>query len=292
MLTEFAPAKINLYLHVTGRRPDGYHNLDSLVAFSGVGDEIQLEPAKSFSFKLEGPYGAALNGEPLSDNLVAKAAASLAELVKKPLTVAMTLIKNLPVASGIGGGSSDAAAALRVLGRYWGLAMDDHRLFRAAAKHGQDVPVCLNITNNYITAEGTLPAHALPHADIVLVNPNQALPTPSVYKAFRESGAPFSPPARFVAAPLDLADMVEQLKLRSNDLYPAACQLQPVVDHVIAALDTTAGCLLARMSGSGATCFGIYGSESEADTAARKIKAENPGWWVVPSYIPHPRMKV
>ena len=143
MLTVFAPAKLNLYLHITGRRADGYHDLDSLVAFAGVGDEIVLEDAPRFDFIIEGPQAAHLKGESSDDNLVVKAVKSLAALVDKPLNVKMTLIKNLPVASGIGGGSSDAAAALRALAQHWKIPPSDPRLFEAAAQHGQDVPVCL-----------------------------------------------------------------------------------------------------------------------------------------------------
>ena len=283
----FAPAKLNLYLHVTGRRANGYHDLDSLVAFAGVGDEIKLEVADQFQFALEGPQTALLKNEPASGNLVVKAAQSLAKLCDKPLNVKITLVKNLPVASGIGGGSSDAAAALRSLAQHWGLLPDDPRLHSAAAEHGQDVPVCLKIENNYITADGTIPAPALPKIGVVLVNPNKALPTPAVYKEFRTGGYAFSPEARLKTAPLRVADFIAALKLRGNDLYAPALRLMPEIGDIISSLEQTEGCLLARMSGSGATCFGLYDEQKAAENAANSVKSKFPKWWVAASYLPY-----
>jgi 4-diphosphocytidyl-2-C-methyl-D-erythritol kinase len=219
MIVEFAPAKINLYLHITGRREDGYHDLDSLVAFAGVSDEIRLEASEAFSFVVEGPQGAHLNGEPAADNLVVKAARSFAELTGKKLNVKLTLIKNLPVASGIGGGSSDAAATLRALAKHWGIALTDPRLLKAAAHHGQDVPVCLTTESNYITATGTVPAHDIPYADILLINPNKPLSTPDVYKNYKNNPHNFSSPSPFDSTLPDVNALVEALALRGNDLY-------------------------------------------------------------------------
>ena len=281
----FAPAKLNLYLHITGRRADGYHDLDSLVAFAGIGDEIRLEPSPEFQFVLEGPQAALLRHEPVDGNLVVKAAQSLARLCGKPLDVKLTLVKNLPVASGIGGGSSDAAAALRALAQHWGLAPDDPRLFTAAAEHGQDVPVCLKIENNYITAEGTIPAPALPRVGVVLVNPNKALPTPAVYKEFRTGGYGFSPLARLAVIPRDAAALIVALKARGNDLYAPALRLMPEIGAIIKALEQTDGCLLARMSGSGATCFGFFVDEHEAQHAAIILRSQYPGWWIAASQL-------
>jgi 4-diphosphocytidyl-2-C-methyl-D-erythritol kinase len=287
MLNEFAPAKLNLYLHVTGRRDDGYHDLDSLVVFAGVGDEIRLQPHNGFSFKIEGPHMRALASEPVENNLAVKAAQSFAQLTGKKLDVALTLIKNLPVASGIGGGSSDAAATLRILAKYWGIALDDPRLQEAALKHGQDVPVCLRIANNFMTATGTAPAPELPYADIVLVNPNKALATPSVYQAFRQSSHDFSPNACFHEAPKDLETLIMLLKKRHNALQEAAEELMPEIAVIIGDLDRTEDCLLAQMSGSGATCFGIYADRSAARKAAATILEKHPEWWVVQSHFPY-----
>src|SRR5580658_8303462 len=177
MLREFAPAKINLYLHITGRRPDGYHILDSLAVFAGVGDELLLEPAPRFDFLVEGPQAALLKKEPIEANLVVRAAKMLAEKTGKLLDLRLTLIKNLPVASGIGGGSSDAAAALRLLAAHWGLAPGDPVPAQVAAACGQDVLVCFSPDSCYMTAEGPVPAPELPYTNIVLVNPGKALST-------------------------------------------------------------------------------------------------------------------
>ncbi len=286
MIYEFAPAKLNLYLHITGRNDRGYHDLDSLVAFAGVGDDVRLEPADGFHFTIEGPQAAALRNEPTDNNLVVKAAKSLAEITGKQLNVALTLVKKLPTASGIGGGSSDAAAALRALAKHWGIAPDDPRLFEAAVQHGQDVPVCLRTESNTMTATGTIAAPVLPYADIVLVNPNKALPTADVYRAYKNSGHAFSPQTQITDAPENMAALVAALKARDNDLFEAACHLMPDILAVKDMLENSAGCLLARMSGSGATCFGIYADRNAARRAASDIMEIRPNWWVVQSYIP------
>ena len=288
MLTEFAPAKLNLYLHITGRRADGYHDLDSLAVFANVGDEIQLEPAQGFHFTITGPQAGNLNNEPLESNLAVKAARSLAELTGKPLDgLKLTLVKNLPVASGIGGGSSDAAATLRILARHWGLSANDPRLVEAARQHGQDVPVCLAIENNYITATGTAPAPALPPCYVVMVNPNKGLSTPSVYKEFRNGGDAFSPLSRLATPPQDLPALVTELKARHNDLYEPARRLMPEITNILSEIEATTGYLLARMSGSGATCFGIYPNSEAAQKAADHIKARSSAWWVVSTHLIH-----
>ncbi|MDX2028351.1 MAG: 4-(cytidine 5'-diphospho)-2-C-methyl-D-erythritol kinase [Alphaproteobacteria bacterium] len=287
MIREFAPAKLNLYLHITGRRVDGYHNLDSLVAFAGVGDHIRLGLEDSFEFAIEGPQSAGLQNEPPHHNLVVKAVRSLAERVGREPNVKLTLLKNLPVASGIGGGSSDAAAGLRALAQHWELLLDDPRLLAAAAEHGQDVPVCLKIVNNYITESGTAPAPDLPHADLVLVNPNKPLPTADVYKAFKQNMCRFSPEAQLTAPPVDLPALITALRERTNDLYEPACSLMPDIRRIVEALEKTSNCLLARMSGSGATCFGMYPDRASARQAAATILEANPGWWVTPSYLPY-----
>ena len=280
LIREFAPAKLNLYLHITGRRADGYHDLDSLVAFASIGDELSLSPAAAFSFELAGAQAGALAHEDQSNNLVVGAARSLAALTGHSLDVHLTLTKNLPVASGIGGGSSDAAAALRALARHWGLAKDDPRLLEAAAKHGQDVPVCVKVESNYMTATGVVPAPKVPRTAVVLVNPGKGLSTPSVYKEYRAGGDSFSPLSRLSEAPKTVDELVVSLKLRGNDLYAPACRLMPEIGEIIDVLRGTEHCLLARMSGSGATCFGLYTDTEAAEKAAGKIRAANPAWWV------------
>lgn len=289
MLTEFAPAKLNLYLHITGRRPDGYHDLDSLAVFANLGDELRLEHAhgQDFEFILEGDYAAPLRQEPPTSNLVVKAAQSLAHLTGHTLDgLKLTLTKNLPVASGIGGGSSDAAAALRLLARHWGLGLNDPRLVEVATQHGQDVPVCLTLHNNYITATGTTPAPDLPGFYVVLVNPNKGLSTPSVYKEFREGGYGFSPFAQLKNVPLTLEELVTALKERENDLYDPACKLMQEIRAVIEELDGCDGCMLGRMSGSGATCFGIFGSQDKAEHALLRLRARRSDWWTHTAVVP------
>jgi 4-diphosphocytidyl-2-C-methyl-D-erythritol kinase len=271
---------LNLYLHVTGRRADGYHDLDSIVGFASLGDEVALRPAKGFHFEITGAMAAALGKDKLEDNLVVKAAQSLAELTENRLDVHLVLVKNLPVASGIGGGSSDAAATLRVLARHWGLAADDPRIIEAAARHGQDVPVCVKVANTYMTATGVIDAPKLPKVDVVLVNPGKGLATPAVYKEFREGGYRFSSLSRLEAKPETAQDLLAALTVRGNDLYAPACKLMPEISEIMTVLEASDECLLARMSGSGATCFGIYGDEVSAKSVAAQIRAVRPRWWV------------
>jgi 4-diphosphocytidyl-2-C-methyl-D-erythritol kinase len=284
-LHAFAPAKLNLYLHVTGRRPDGYHDLCSLVAFATVGDDLRLEPDASFSFHIEGSQAPALANDDPDNNLVVKAARGLAALTGKDLNLKLTLVKNLPVASGIGGGSSDAAAVLRLLANYWGLVQSNHRIFEVAAKLGQDVVSCLVIQNNYLTAQGTAPAPKLPSVACVLVNPGKGLPTPDVYKVCRESGAAFSPSAQLTESPQSVGTLVAELRKRTNDLYAPACWLMPEIADVIAAIEKTDP-LFARMSGSGATCFGLYKDKTTAENVAKILQQQNPNWWVAAAELP------
>ncbi|MDO9712315.1 4-(cytidine 5'-diphospho)-2-C-methyl-D-erythritol kinase [Paracraurococcus lichenis] len=273
MPTELAPAKVNLYLHVTGRRADGYHLLDSLAVFGPAADALALAPADDLSLALDGPFGAALAAEP--DNLVLRAARALAAAVGVPARAAMVLTKRLPVASGIGGGSADAAAALRGLDRLWGLGLGEGRLAEVAAPLGADIPVCLASRPARMQGVGEvlLPAPALPRCGLLLVNPGVALPTPAVFKA-RQGG--FTPPAELPAAWPDAAGMARDLAGLRNDLEPPAITLCPVIAEVLAALRALPGCLLARMSGSGATCFGLFADAAAAQSAARLLPS---GWW-------------
>jgi len=286
MLREFAPAKINLYLHVTGRRVDGYHNLDSLVAFAGVGDEIRLEPAPRFDFIIDGPQAGHLKGEPAEQNLVVRAGRKFAKCLNKTPDLRLTLIKNLPVASGIGGGSSDAAATLRILAIYWGIGHEDPRLAETAAHCGQDVLVCLQTEPCYITAQGARSGPSLPLCHMVLVNPGKALATANVYHECRTMNAAFSNMAAFEEAPPNPALFAQNLKARQNDLTAPALRLMPEIETILKALDATGDCLLARMSGSGATCFGLFPDRDSARRAASMILAAHPDWWVTPTFIP------
>jgi 4-diphosphocytidyl-2-C-methyl-D-erythritol kinase len=273
---EAAPSKINLYLHVTGRRPDGYHLLDSLVVFAGAADRLTAEPADALSLALTGPFAAGLEAEP--DNLVLRAARALAEAAGLPPRARLTLEKNLPVASGIGGGSADAAAALRLLAGLWEVTIPAATLHALATKLGADVPVCLASRPLRMQGIGEIlsPAPALPGCGLVLVNPGEAVATPAV---FRARTAPFSPEATLPSAWPDAASMAADLARLTNDLEPPARSLCPAIDTVLAALAATPDCLLARMSGSGATCFGLYPTHAEAQSAARTLAQSHPTWW-------------
>jgi 4-diphosphocytidyl-2-C-methyl-D-erythritol kinase len=280
-VVEPARAKLNLYLHVTGRRDDGYHLLDSLVAFAAAGDVLTAAPAESLSLSVDGPFAAALRDEP--DNLVLRAARALAAATEAEGGAALTLTKNLPVASGIGGGSADAAAALRALCRLWNVMPPRAVLDAIAIKLGADVPVCLDGQAAFLGGVGERRdvAPHLPPAGFVLVNPGVPLATPAVFA--KRSGA-FSRIARFAEAPRDAEDLAGLLRDRRNDLTDAAVALAPAIRDVLAALQASPGCRLARMSGSGATCFGLYADRAAAMAAAAALERQQ-GWWVLPTAL-------
>lgn len=273
---EAAPAKLNLYLHVVGRRADGYHLLDSLVAFTEFGDVLRATPAAALTLRVDGPFAAALDGE--GENLVLKAAAALSARCGGG-GASLELTKNLPVAAGLGGGSADAAAALRALLRLWRCTLADAELADMARGLGADVPVCLQRRPAYFGGIGDelAPAPRLPAAAVVLVNPRIPLPTPKVFAA--RSG-PFSAPARFFEPAADAAALAALLGARRNDLEPAATGLVPEVAAVLAALAGSPGCRLARMAGSGATCFGLYDNPVAAERAAEWLAGRESGWWI------------
>jgi 4-diphosphocytidyl-2-C-methyl-D-erythritol kinase len=283
-VTLAAPAKLNLYLHVTGRRPDGYHLLDSLVAFADVYDTLTLTPAPTLSFTADGPFAGGFGDEDPASNLVVRAARGLGEVLGRDVPVAFHLTKNLPVASGIGGGSADAAAALRGLARLWDIDPLSPLVLGVAAGLGADIPACVAGRACYMGGIGTelSPAPALPEAGLLLVNPGVGLSTPSVYKA-RQGG--FTPAARFDTVPADADALAELLAERGNDLAAPAVSLLPVIGEVLSAIGGLAGCRMARMSGSGATCFGIFADVEEAKRAGAALKAAHPGWWVAPGRL-------
>jgi 4-diphosphocytidyl-2-C-methyl-D-erythritol kinase len=272
-----APAKLNLYLHVTGRRADGYHLLDSLIAFAGVHDTVKAEKATALTLSIEGPFAAALSAE--ADNLVLRAARALADIAGVRPWATLRLVKRLPVASGIGGGSADAAATLLATSALWQITHKPGALARLALTLGADVPVCLAGKAAQVGGIGEKidPAPALPRAPLVLVNPLVPLPTPAVFKA--RSGA-FSQPAPLEGPPRDARDLAEALKARRNDLAEAAIGLVPEIKTILEALAAQPGCLSARMSGSGATCFALFAREEEAQAAATALRAAKPRWWV------------
>jgi 4-diphosphocytidyl-2-C-methyl-D-erythritol kinase len=268
MVTEQAYAKINLALHVTGQRKDGYHLLDSLVAFAGIGDVVRVERADFLRLEITGPQAAYLPVSP--DNLVLRAARAMAA------RAAITLDKHLPVASGIGGGSADAAATLRALARLTGRPLPQQDDLLAL---GADVPVCMGQHPVRMQGVGEVitPAPALPKCSILLANPGLALHTPAVFKALTQKENPALPP---IPAFTDLQQFTTWLTDQRNDLEAPARTIAPEIEQVKAAIAAQSGCLLARMSGSGATCFGLFATTAGADRARAKIAAEHPEWWL------------
>ena len=271
-LTEAAPAKVNLYLHLRGRRADGYHLLDSLAVFPAIGDRLTAAPGpgQGLSLQIGGPFGAGLVADP--GNLVLRAARALAEAHGLAPDAALRLDKHLPVASGVGGGSSDAAAALRLLSRLWGVAIPD----RLAVSLGADVPVCLGAPEPRLMAgigERLAPAPHMPEFWMVLVNPGVAVATGAVFAAVGQRDSPPGPPPPLT----DFAALTGWLAHQRNDLQAAAVALCPAIAEVLAALGDAP---LARMSGSGATCFALHGGEAGAVAQADRLRRSRPDWWV------------
>jgi 4-diphosphocytidyl-2-C-methyl-D-erythritol kinase len=279
-------AKVNLTLRVVGRRVDGYHDLESVVAFADCCDQLTLTPGSGLNLVTSGPLAQAC-GDP-EDNLVLKAAQLLRERVPELKLGDFSLDKVLPVAAGIGGGSADAAAALRLLAQANGLELDDPRLIEVARLTGADVPVCLASNACVMTGVGeSLLPLSPPKMPCVLVNPRIPVATKDVFKALGLRNGQllvgFTDVLRARAWPeagASLEDWVEALAAGSNDLEAPAMRIQPMIGEVIAALNATNGAWLARMSGSGATCFAIYENTADAQRAAQKIQIDHPGWWV------------
>lgn len=278
---EHAPAKINLFLHVGDKRADGFHALQSLVVFTGAGDALQFEPADDVRLTISGPFGAKLSaGE---DNLIVRAARALLAYTGLAKGAAITLIKNLPVASGIGGGSSDCAAALRGLSRLWNVTLTNEELCKIGATLGSDVPVCIACRPQFMEGRGekvtALPP--LPELPIVLVNPGVGVPTGKVFGALKQRrGVGLPLPPRFARAD----DLIAYLKDATNDLEPPAREIAPEISVALEHIEEQ-GAWLTRMSGSGATCFGLFDSEMAANRAAKSIVSMRSNWWVVPTKL-------
>ncbi len=280
-LVENAPAKVNLTLRVLGRRVDGYHEIESLVAFADFGDRLGLTPGDRLALELRGPNAARAGND--ADNLVLKAARALAQQIPGIVLGAFDLEKNLPVAAGIGGGSADAAAALRLLAKANHLPPDDPRLYTAARTTGADVPVCLDPRPRLMRGIGeklSAPL-VLPPLSAVLVNPGVGLATKDVFAGWTPAPRP--------APPLDLATIAKEhdhrqflrsMSMQANDLEDAAIKLAPAIGEALAALRAMAGCCLARMSGSGATCFGLFDGTAAARSAEAALGNKYPQWWV------------
>ena len=273
--SEHAPAKINLSLHVVGRRPDGLHLLDSLVAFAGIGDCLTFSPAPDIRLSLTGAFATHV---PADENLVVRAA----EWLCSTRGAAIALEKNLPVASGMGGGSADAAAALRGLSRIWGLPLPAPE---DALRLGADVPVCIRCEPARMRGIGERieALRCIPEMPAVLVNPGTPLSTSGVFGRMPE----FDPEGGIGAMPgrvLDLAEAIGWLGGQRNDLEPAAREIVPEVAETCRAL-ASSGAGIARMTGSGATCFGVFASDAAAGAAADRIRRTRPDWWVVQTVI-------
>jgi len=280
-LTRTAPAKINLALHVVGQRPDGYHLLESLVTFADAGDRIGISPASEDRFTVSGPFAGDV---PLSgDNLVLRArdllrAHQVASGLDAP-PVHIHLEKNLPVASGIGGGSADAAATLQGLTALWNVTLNADERLAMALKLGADVPMCLDgrpliaqgIGEN-LAAIDTFPAFPM-----LLVNPNKAVSTPAIFRTLITKNNPPMPPVKHARTKRDWLDVMQAMR---NDLEPPARMLEPAIPAVSAALSAT-GASLVRMSGSGATCFALYAGDAERDAAALWLSQRHPDWYVL-----------
>jgi 4-diphosphocytidyl-2-C-methyl-D-erythritol kinase len=276
-IVELAPAKVNLDLLVTGRTPHGYHELDSLVVFADLGDRLTFRAAPTLELVLEGPFAGALRDAP--DNLVLAAARRLAAAAGVAPAARITLEKVLPVASGIGGGSADAAATLRGLARIWRLDWPADRLRELGLALGADVPVCVYGRPARLRGIGERldPIRGLPDLPLVLVNPGVPVATAAVFKAFELPTMAVRRPV--LPAHPSLGRFAIWLDASRNELEPAALALAPAIGAVLHRLRSLEDCLLARMSGSGATCFGLFADPGKAAAAVAAIRAAEPGWW-------------
>src|SRR5262249_34877510 len=282
---EKAPAKVNLTLRVLGRRADRYHDIESLVVFADIGDALTFTPGAALALEVSGPTAAAA-GE-TGDNLVLKAADALGQRVPGVKLGAFSLSKRLPVAGGLGGGSSDAAAALRLLAHANAIAFDDPRLMQAARATGADVPVCLDPRARVMRGIGDILSAPLdlPKLHAVLVNPGVAVPTKMVFAALNVAPTPPTSDNASAQWPSSPAHLVPALAKDRNDLEAPAIELQPVIAALLAVLRNLPGCRLARMSGSGATCFGLFDTSAAAAAAARTLRVGYPDWWVEPTTL-------
>jgi 4-diphosphocytidyl-2-C-methyl-D-erythritol kinase len=278
---EKAPAKVNLTLRVLGRRADGYHEIESLVAFAGEGDALTFTPGNALALAVSGPTASAAGDT--TDNLVLKAARALAERIDGLNVGSFALSKRLPVAAGLGGGSADAAAALRLLARANGLALDDPRLMEAARVTGADVPVCVDPRPRLMRGIGEILSAPLdlPKLPAVLVNPGVAVPTREVFAMLNLKPGSVQPGAADL--PASPSELMELITHGRNDLELPAIELQPVIAEVMSVLRGLPGCTLTRMSGSGATCFALFNTGAAATAASRTLRVGYPDWWVRPT---------
>lgn len=275
-----APAKVNLALHVTGRRADGYHLLDSIAVFTDLSDAVEIAPAEQLSLTLSGRFAAHAPGD--HTDLAWRAAEAFFRTARLPQRAAVTIAKTIPAGAGLGGGSADAAAVILGLNRMYGARLSAHELAAIALSLGADVPMCL--VGRTLRARGIgefiEPVENWPVLPLLLVWPGQPVSTPACFAGLASRHNPALPEPREARTPADAAFWLAGCR---NDLEASAVELQPTVGDVLAALRATEGCLLARMSGSGSACFGLYASLSAAEQAAGVVAGEQPGWWLAPT---------
>ncbi len=285
--TILAPAKINLYLHIIDKLPDNYHMLDSMVDFVDIGDILEIEPAEIFSFNIKGEFAHELQSEDISNNMVIRAINILAKHTGKAFNFKITLTKNLPIASGIGGGSSDAAAVIWGLMDWWKIPSHAPFLKGLILDLGTDVPVCLKCKPSRMQGLGDIVEEIarIPETPIILVNNGEKCPTPTIYKNFNEKYKKLiTIPEKFN----DIKSLTEFLNQQSNDLTNAAIMHAPSIKETLKIIKKQPNCLLSRMSGSGATCFGLFDNMNNAVLAANTIKSQNPKWWVKTGWLGRP----
>jgi len=285
---EPAPAKVNLTLRVLGARPDGYHEIESLVVFAAVGDALAFTPGRKLGLAVRGPTAVAAGD--IADNLVLKAVNALAERTGGLKVGRFVLSKRLPVAAGLGGGSTDAAAALRLLARHNRIALDDARLMAAARATGADVPVCLDPQPRFMRGIGELLSGPLrlPALPALLINPRVSVATKNVFAALQAPSLAHRKPSAVADAEWaggGRQELIEFVARHGNDLEPPAIALHPAIAQALAALRALTGCRLARMSGSGASCFGLFDSGRAATAAARALRVAHPQWWIRPTVL-------
>ncbi|MCK5042080.1 MAG: 4-(cytidine 5'-diphospho)-2-C-methyl-D-erythritol kinase [Sphingomonadales bacterium] len=276
-LCALAPAKVNLFLHVTGRRDDGFHELESVFAFTKFGDEVRVRKAGALSLEITGPFAASLSDDAADNNLVIKAAKALQKHAGCAKGAEIVLEKSMPIAAGIGGGSSDAAATLRALIRLWDVKITDAALHQLALGLGADVPACINPHTSFVSGigENVRPVRLAQNFGCVLVNSGQALSTPQVFAEYKNLSQGFSAPLPDVSGKVD----IDYLLKCKNDLTAPACALYPNLNEIMQMLSGIGKVLLVRMSGSGATCLALTGTLGEAQRVATTLKKHHPQWW-------------
>lgn len=276
--TVFAPAKINLFLHIVGKKQDGYHLLQSLITFANFGDKIEITPADKFSFSTTGKTEHLSSNE---DNLVVRAARSLAKELNIPLKLSIHLSKETPIGAGLGGGSADAAATIKGLLAYWNKEPSSQVIENILLELGADVPVCYQGGNCFVEKVGEIitPLSSLPKLPAVLVYPNEFCSTADIFENYNQ---PYSSPINLPDNFSNQNEFYDFLKQQKNDLTDSACQKIPAIKNILSALQEQEGCAIARMSGSGSACFSLFETTEQSKEAAKIIQKEKPDWWVWP----------